>query len=240
MAMPFRKEYELNVFEAVKDNVTMRQAAEMYGIKIGRNGMACCPFHKDKNPSMKVDKRFHCFGCQADGDVIDFAAHLFGLGKKDAAEKLATDFGIQIDQPKNAAKGRKKAQLKARADPQKEAEEWLNKAVKTLLDYLQLLRDFEQYDAPKSMNEDWDDHPLFCLALQQKSYIEYLLDELMNCSKDQFIEMQNSCGKEVEKIGKRLERYESGRKEKDGCAADGRCRAGGGRSSALVRREEGR
>ena len=53
--------------------------------------MACCPFHDDKHPSMKVDRRFHCFGCQADGDVIDFTARLFGLNKKDAALKLAED-----------------------------------------------------------------------------------------------------------------------------------------------------
>ena len=49
--------------------------------------MACCPFHDDKHPSMKVDRRFHCFGCQADGDVIDFTARLFGLNKKEAAQK---------------------------------------------------------------------------------------------------------------------------------------------------------
>ena len=51
--------------------------------------MACCPFHDDKHPSMKVDRRFHCFGCQADGDVIDFTARLFGLSGKEAALKLA-------------------------------------------------------------------------------------------------------------------------------------------------------
>lgn len=62
----------MNVFEAVKQSVTTRQAAEHYGIRVGRNGMCVCPFHDDKNPSMKVDRRFHCFGCQADGDVIDF------------------------------------------------------------------------------------------------------------------------------------------------------------------------
>ena len=45
----------MNVFEAVKGNVTTRQAAEMYGIHVNRNGMAVCPFHNDKNPSMKVD-----------------------------------------------------------------------------------------------------------------------------------------------------------------------------------------
>lgn len=59
--------------------------------------MACCPFHDDKHPSMKVDRRFHCFGCQADGDVIDFTARLFGLNKKDAALKLAEDFSVGFD-----------------------------------------------------------------------------------------------------------------------------------------------
>ena len=55
----------MNVFEAVKQNLTTRQAAEKHGIQVSRHGMAVCPFHNDKNPSMKVDKRFHCFACQA-------------------------------------------------------------------------------------------------------------------------------------------------------------------------------
>ena len=83
----------MNVFEAVKQSVTTRQAAEHYGIHVGRNGMACCPFHNDKTPSMKLDWRYHCFGCGADGDVIDFAAALYGLAKKEAAVQLANDFG---------------------------------------------------------------------------------------------------------------------------------------------------
>ena len=78
-----------NVFEAVKQSVSTREAAEFYGIKVSRTGMACCHFHDDKNPSMKVDQRFHCFGCGADGDVIDFTAKLFNLSPKEAAEKLA-------------------------------------------------------------------------------------------------------------------------------------------------------
>ena len=45
----------MNVFEAIKDKVTTRQAAELYGIRVNRHGMAVCPFHNDKNPSMKVD-----------------------------------------------------------------------------------------------------------------------------------------------------------------------------------------
>lgn len=87
----------MNVFEAVKQNLTTRQAAEMYGIQVSRHGMAVCPFHNDKNPSMKVDKRFHCFACQADGDAVDFVSRLFGLPSKAAAMKLADDFGISYD-----------------------------------------------------------------------------------------------------------------------------------------------
>lgn len=96
----------MNVFEAVKQSVTTRQAALVYGISVGRNGMVCCPFHDDRHPSMKVDRRFHCFACQADGDVIDFTSRLFGLSSKEAALKLAEDFSISFDRkrPRSATK----------------------------------------------------------------------------------------------------------------------------------------
>ena len=80
----------MNVFEAVKQSVTTRQAAEHFGIRVGRNGMCVCPFHADKNPSMKVDRRFHCFGCQADGDVIDFVSRLEAVSPKEAALKVSS------------------------------------------------------------------------------------------------------------------------------------------------------
>ena len=53
------QEVEVTLFEQVKECVTARQAAEHYGIKVKRNGMACCPFHKDRHPSMKADKMYH-------------------------------------------------------------------------------------------------------------------------------------------------------------------------------------
>ena len=59
----------MNVFEAVKQSVTTRRAAEHYGILVGRNGMCVCPFHDDKNPSMKVDRRSIASAVRADGDV---------------------------------------------------------------------------------------------------------------------------------------------------------------------------
>ena len=89
-----------SVFEAVKQSITVREAAQMYGIEVNRSGMACCPFHDDKNPSMKLNKDyFYCFGCGATGDVIDLVAKLFDLSSYEAAQKLAQDFGIGPDKP---------------------------------------------------------------------------------------------------------------------------------------------
>ncbi len=48
----------MNVFEAVKQSVTTRQAAERYVIKANRNGMCVCPFHNDKNPSSYKLRRY--------------------------------------------------------------------------------------------------------------------------------------------------------------------------------------
>lgn len=48
----------MNVFEGVRESgITARQTAEHCGIKANRSGMAVCPFHKDKNPSMKIDRQ---------------------------------------------------------------------------------------------------------------------------------------------------------------------------------------
>ena len=94
----------MNVFEEVKQHLTARAAAERYGLTVSHQGMARCPFHDDHTPSMKVDGRFHCFACGADGDVIDYTGKLFGLGPYEAARKLASDFGLSIDKPNTAMK----------------------------------------------------------------------------------------------------------------------------------------
>ena len=86
----------MTIFEAVKSTVTPRMAAEHYGLSVSHNGMVCCPFHDDRHPSMKLyDDHFHCFGCQATGDVIEFTSKLFGITALEAAQKLAADFGIR-------------------------------------------------------------------------------------------------------------------------------------------------
>lgn len=89
----------LNLFKEIKSTVTARAAAERYGLSVDRNGMVLCPFHDDHNPSLKISRGFHCFGCGAQGDVITFAAMLFGIKPGEAARKLAEDFGITAIMP---------------------------------------------------------------------------------------------------------------------------------------------
>ena len=86
-------------FKAIKGLVTAREAAEHYGLTVNSRGMALCPFHDDHNPSMKLEERFHCFGCGEDGDVIDFTAKYFNLSLREAAEKLLADFGNGVELP---------------------------------------------------------------------------------------------------------------------------------------------
>ena len=158
-----------NVFEAVKQSVSTREAAEFYGIKVRRNGMACCPFHDDKNPSMKVDQRFHCFGCGEDGDVIDFTAKLFDLSPKEAAEKLAQDFGLIYDSqapPRRRYVRQKNEAQKFREDRQR--------CYRVLSDYYYLLKKWEADRSPRTPEEE--PHPRFVEAIQKRTYVEYLLD----------------------------------------------------------------
>ena len=94
----------MNLFEIVKYGVSCREAAELYGVEVNRYGMALCPFHNDRHPSLYVaDDHYYCFACGEHGDVIDFAARLFGLPLYEAAQRLAADFHLTPDKPPSAA-----------------------------------------------------------------------------------------------------------------------------------------
>ena len=196
----------MTLFETVKDSVSARMAAEQYGLQVNPKGLTCCPFHPDRNPSMKVDERFHCFACHADGDAIDLTAHLLGLSKKDAALRIAKDFGLDTA-------ARSSGPPHFRTSPQKEAVIWIDHAIRILSQYYQLLMVWQKQYAPKDMDEEW--HPLFCEALSRKDFVGYYLDELLSCPRAQFIRLKNDCEEGVNEIEKRLERYDSGDASED-------------------------
>ena len=94
----------MRIFEIVKENVNLREAAELYGIDVNRYSKALCPFHNDRHPSLYVaDDHYYCFACGEHGDVIDFVGKLFQLSPYDAARKLMADFHLSPDKPPSAA-----------------------------------------------------------------------------------------------------------------------------------------
>ncbi|WP_314724207.1 CHC2 zinc finger domain-containing protein [Enterocloster bolteae] len=189
----------MNVFEAVKQSVTTRQAASFYGIRVGRSGMACCPFHNDRMPSMKVDSRFYCFGCGASGDVIDFAASLHGLGKREAAVRLAEDFGISYEKSGNAPPVKRSP---PRPTPEQRFRQTEKYCFGILCDYLHLLEHWKTAYAPQPQDAVW--HPLFVEALQKISYVEYLLDILWFGEMEEKAALIAEQGKEVVRLEQRI------------------------------------
>ena len=174
-----------NLFEIIKLNITTRQAAEVYGFQPNRSSMICCPFHADRNPSMKVDFRFHCFGCGADGDVIDFAAKLFQLSLRQTAEKLAVDFGLS-ENPNFSPRCPKIVEYKS------------NSPISTLYECRAILADWRTQFAPRSAEEEL--HPCFVASLHYTAYIQHLIENRHFLTEHR---------KEVQQIAQRIRKYQT-------------------------------
>ena len=181
----------MTLFELVKQKISVSDAAEHYGLQVSRNGMACCPFHDDWHPSMKLNERyFYCFGCGATGDVIDLVARSFGLSSYEAAQKLAHDFGVDPDNPPAAIALPKPERPLLKAYRQEEA-----RCLRVLCDYLHLLESWKVQHAPKTAADALDDR--FVEACQMLDYVEYLADLLIAAELEQrvkIVEMLNKDG----------------------------------------------
>ena len=161
----------MTIYETIKAAINVKQAAEHYGLKVNRNGMACCPFHNDRHPSLKLNEDyFFCFGCGAKGDVIDLVARLFDLSSYEAAQKLAADFGFDPKPPTAAA------MVKPKRPYIRQFREDEMLCFRVLTDYLHLLEDWKVRYAPKTPDDDLDER--FVEACQMLDYIEYLADIL--------------------------------------------------------------
>ena len=184
-----------NIFQRVKQLVTTRQAASFYGLKVGRNGMCRCPFHDDRTPSMKVDERFHCFGCRADGDVINFVSKLFGLSSHDAALKLAADFGIETGQAERYHPRQMKPPSHYRSEDDR-IEKALLSFYRIFTDYYHTLHDWQERYAPRSPADAWDER--FLKAVQRLTTIEYALDCFLEGDRQEQISIMNDYREEVQ------------------------------------------
>ena len=161
----------MTIYETIKAAISVKQAAEHYGLKVSHNGMACCPFHNDRHPSLKLNEDyFFCFGCGAKGDVIDLVARLFNLSSYEAAQKLAADFGLDPKPPTAAA------MVKPKRPYIRQFREDEMLCFRVLTDYLHLLEDWKIRYAPKTPEDALDDR--FVEACQMHCYIEYMADVL--------------------------------------------------------------
>ena len=164
----------MNLFEIVKYGVNCREAAERYGVEANHYGMALCPFHNDRHPSLYVaDDHYYCFACGEHGDVIDFVSKLFQLSPYDAARKLAADFHLTPDKPPSAAALHAK-RIQTEAQQLRENERL---CFSVLSDYAHVLRDWKVQYAPQSPAEAPDER--FVEACHRLPWAEYQLDILL-------------------------------------------------------------
>ena len=83
----------------IKQRLKIETVLKYYGLQVNRNHMLKCPFHKDDKPSLKIysnTNTFNCFGCEANGDVIEFIQLKEKCNKHEALKK-ATELINPID-----------------------------------------------------------------------------------------------------------------------------------------------
>ena len=197
----------MRIFEIVKENVNLREAAELYGIDVNRYSKALCPFHNDRHPSLYVaDDHYHCFACGEHGDVIDFVSKLFQLSLYDAARKLMADFHLSPDKPPSAAALHAK-RIRTEAQQLRENERL---CFSILSDYAHVLRDWKVRYAPQSPAEAPDER--FVEACHKLDEVEYYLDILTSGNsyeRSEVIHQQMANGK-LDRLRQRLEKIHEG------------------------------
>ena len=80
-----------DIVEVISSHLTLKKA--------GKNFKGLCPFHNEKTPSFMVNpdrQIFHCFGCGANGDVIEFVRKIENLDFPETLEFLAKRANIEL------------------------------------------------------------------------------------------------------------------------------------------------
>lgn len=162
--------------DLIKSRLSCRELLAMHGIEVNHKGRAKCCFHDDNRPSMAVyDKAYHCFACQAHGDVIDLAAQLYSTDKHEAIRITAELAGIAaVDDTREYKK--KADMLRQKSNERKQTINALNTSYyKLLAEFARLEQNKTEY-APRSP-DCTDLHPLFVEAITRIEYVWYALIE---------------------------------------------------------------
>ena len=174
----------MSIYEDVKQSLNIREVIEFYGVKVGRNGSFCCPFHNEKHPSASIkNDYFNCFACGVGGDLITFTAKLHGIGNYDACKKLAEDFGLNITQPQTQADrlraDRERAKRQAEQKREAEIEALIQHTGKILAQYHCYLWQGRQYPFGSKQNTrslHWLDYAQYLNSCYDESPREFSLN----------------------------------------------------------------
>lgn len=149
----------IDLIEVLAPHVELKKAGAAY--------KALCPFHDEKTPSLMIQKgdhHYHCFGCGAHGDAIQFLLTHLKMSFHDAVDFLAQKFGIHMDyvESHEETKGPSRAVIKNALDHANQFFHYLllhttegNEALQYLYDRgldLDFIRRFSIGLAPKTSN----------------------------------------------------------------------------------------
>lgn len=95
-----------DIVEVISDYVALKKA--------GKNYKGLCPFHQEKTPSFVVSEEkqlFHCFGCEAGGNIFTFLMRYEQISFAEAAKALAQRYGVKIPEVRVSAKDERREGL---------------------------------------------------------------------------------------------------------------------------------
>ena len=201
----------MGIFSEIKECLPLKQAVEHSGIKVGRNGMACCPFHPDKSPSMKLyERNYHCFGCGAHGDVIDFTARLNSLSQHEAALCLIRDFSLPLNaEPAAFSESERLEWQKVKEEHRKLAliserfRKWRLAAIDRLKDTENGIHALEEYFKAYPPEDAFESEE-YIATVTAKPVVGYWLDILCFGTESEQVELFMKNRKEVEHYAERI------------------------------------
>lgn len=98
-----------DIIDVVNSRVKLKKAGKEY--------QACCPFHHEKTPSFTVSKSkqfYHCFGCGAHGNAINFLMEYDKLEFPEAVEELANLLGLEVPRDQFSTNQKPQASFKTK------------------------------------------------------------------------------------------------------------------------------
>lgn len=156
----------------VKERADIVKVAELYGMHLNRAYKCVCPFHKEKTASLSISPQkqiWKCFGCGKGGDVISLVSELLNINALEASKSINNTLGLGLD-PNQKSTYFEINKYKEKRKTEEMFKQWENKTFQLLCDYLHLLWKWEELKDPEN--------DLYIEALQQKDYIEYLIDTI--------------------------------------------------------------